>query len=175
MKKFLIVLLLALATVGFVSAVDINTADDLGISATLQNKYVVSVVTETPIVLEVAGAGPVSVGTVNLYTNKKAWKLSITSTNEGKLKAVDGATTYLIPYSFDLDGSIYGTAKTFFGVAATGYSGWGATAVVDTFSGRTTPSTGDTLTARIYYQAENGQWVADLTYTDTVHLVMAAQ
>ena len=179
MKKLGFFLVLSFFGLGLVSAADINTADDLTVTATLQAKYVVFVSDEAPIVLDVAGnPSGVVVGNVNLYTNKKAWQLSIWADNGGYLldNAVGG--TLKIPYSFELTGSINGSSVTFFGVADTGYAGWApnlGAAISEDHTGRTTASTGDDLTAKVYYEAENGNWVSDLTYTDTVHLIMAAQ
>jgi len=188
MKKFAVLVLFALFITGLAFAQH-DPDGTLSVKAKISPVFDVVVLTETygstPLDLNENGATEVPVGTVSINTNSRFWKIKLTATDNGNLKALD-TDTYKIPFSVRLVGLTAGTnwlanAEV---LAATAFGTWGETGVTTaTFTKRTTPGDTDDLTVQIGYQdaATNGaNWVAqktdgtDLVYTATVTITALA-
>ena len=182
MKKLIIVLMLSLATVGFVFAAHNAPVNVFGkiterFTVTSTDSYTSGagalVLSETGVLK----ASAVKVGELTVDTNSKYWKLAVSSANSGKLKATD-TTTYEIPYALLLTGN--GTAEENWTAAQElldTTEAWNTLATAP-FTKRTTPASTDALDVKIYYGAATAatqlNWVASkadgslLVYTDTV-------
>lgn len=187
MKKFVLVGMFVLAAAGFAFATSHDPDDTLLIDAKILPVFdVVATPSENPLVLVEAGistpATAAVVGGVTVNTNSRNWKISVSSSNEGKLVATDGATSYSIPYGLVLTG-VSGATNWAEGdiVLSTGIAGaaadWTTLATATAFTKRTTPSATDALVAGIIYDsaaANAANWQsltttgADLVYQDTV-------
>lgn len=187
MKKFVLVGMFVLAAVGFAFADTHNPSATLLVDAKIASVFdVATTASENPLVLNEAGiadaASAAEVGGVTINTNSRYWKISVSSSNSGKLIATDGAVNYSIPYGFVLTGAA-GAANWNSGdiVLSTGIAGastaWTTLATATAFTNRTTPSATDALVAGIIYggaaaNAANWQSLtttgADLVYQDTV-------
>lgn len=186
MKKFSAVLVFVMVLASVTYAASHDPDDTLLIQGKILPVFDVDATAGSVIELNedgIALAAAQEVGTVLVKTNNRHWKISVASDNSGALKAIDGSDTYLIPYSFVLVGN--GTAGTNWTAAQvildTGIGTWTTTSTSG-FTKRTTPSTGDGLLAKVYYNnaATNGaNWVSQTTagdvliYTDTVTITAA--
>lgn len=167
MKKFILVAALALFVSGSAFAVDVLT-NTTSVTATLASTLTIKTITaSTNFSLNTAGdtAGQ-SIGSVEIYTNRRNWKVGFTSTNLGKLMS----STYEIPYTVNFTG-----AGNLTSIAATDQSL--ATAKEYTLATRTTfgQVAGDSIGMTIEYGAENAtNWFAGLSYTDTITVTLTA-
>jgi hypothetical protein len=198
MKKLLIVLLLALAAVGFVSAqtptygapavADPSDTESLDITANVLKQMAVDITaTENDeFTLDTNGLTTgLTVGNAVVVSNYRAWELAVHSTNGSKLNRDDtgdtngatGATTAFIPYTFNFEpvaGSAHVTAFTvstpYSLVSSAPTSGNGYYLL----TGKT-PRAGETLAMNIFINPEDEDafWDAGV-YTDTITVTVSA-
>ncbi|MCX7027673.1 MAG: hypothetical protein NT061_09370 [Spirochaetes bacterium] len=176
MKKFAVLLIAALVAVGSVSAA---SNPDLVVNATVSPVLYVNV-TNTPISITFpdnfnnASTNPSADknGTLTVISNKKAYKLSFTSTNLGTLKdpAISGVA---IPYTLAVS-TAAGTTPT--GTVLTAVQLTAAKDVTITDGGRTTKTGVDyVLTVAASNQDDSALlYQASTAYTDTITITITA-
>jgi hypothetical protein len=189
MKKLAVLVIFSLAFTGFVFAAH-DPDDTLLVTAKINPVFDVVATADyaaTNLVLDEAGATDVKVGSLTVNTNSKYWKLKVTASDNGKLKAVDGDDTYYINYAVRLVANetvtnwTTGTVQLNYGTVGA----WG-TAGLETaaYTNRTTPSEEDGLDVQIKYEsaadAGDANWVssgkasAPLVYQSTVTILAYA-
>ncbi len=172
MKKFALVALMAIAVSGFAFATDPVTSNNTLITANLASVLEIKSITSgTTFDLNTSGNTAQSIGTVAFNTNRRNWKVTVSSANSGKLSATNNDSTYVIPYFFSMSNSNLG--DLFSGVSL-------SVEKIATVAKRTTlgSTTGDVAAMTINYGAEandsTAQWVAGFSYTDTITVSVAA-
>jgi len=192
MKKLAILVIFSLLVTGFAFAQH-DPNDDLVVTAKITPVFdVVATSDYETAALELleAGAQDVKIGSLTVDTNNKYWKLKVTATDNGQLKAIDdtadGDPEYYIKYAVRLVANETVTNWTSGGVElAYGTVGiWGTTGLeTDMYTARTTPGQKDGLDVQIKYEGASdagANWVSsksdgdELIYQSTITILAYA-
>jgi hypothetical protein len=192
MKKLAILFLFSLAFTGFVFAAHDPDAD-LVVTAKINPVFDVEATSDyaaTELELLEAGAQDVKIGSLTVNTNNKYWKLKVTASDNGQLKAIDdtadGDPEYYIKYAVRLVANETVTNWTLGDVELNyGTVGdWGNVGLeTAAYTARTTPGETDGLDVQIKYEsasAAGANWVSsksdgsELIYQSTVTILAYA-
>lgn len=163
MKKFAIVVVLAIVTAGSIFAADVATTK---VTASI-TQYLTVTTTGNKTIDELKPTTKYEVGTAGFTTNLKAWKITIASANNGVLQAMDGVNPVsgvAIPYKFDLDASANVLALVSTPLTTAG--------VVHSVTKRVNAG-GESSKFYITTGDEDSNWLTNYTYTDTITLTVS--
>jgi hypothetical protein len=175
MKKYMLVLVLALASMGMAFAAPTSVSGTLAVNGQINSVMTVVATAGSTLSLDPAGSTTgAAYGTVAVSSNRQSWTIGLSSANGGYLE--DTTKAYKIGYAMQISGTVGGSTVTV-GDLSSVTGTWSTSTYSKPVSGK--QLTAATMNTLIGYAAESAattsNWKDGTAYTDTVTITLTAQ